>query len=250
MAEVLPKVRLARDHVHSGHLRLFVEVDGGIDDGHHRGGGRGRRRRVRRGLGGLSAPTIPPQRSSALRAPPALRCGAERCQLRFPSSNRPRCTARLPSARPCAAAPARTRRSARDPRRDGAARRRGRDRASRRPARRGRRSAGGRDGGQGGTAVVTLEPCGHTGRTRPCADALIEAGIARVIYAVDDPEPDRGRWRRATARGRRRGRRRGRGARGESGGAAAVAARGANRPARSSPGSSPPRSTAGSPPPT
>jgi diaminohydroxyphosphoribosylaminopyrimidine deaminase / 5-amino-6-(5-phosphoribosylamino)uracil reductase len=42
---------------------------------------------------------------------------------------------------------------------------------------------------QGGTALVTLEPCAHTGRTGPCADALIEAGVAKVIYAVDDPNP-------------------------------------------------------------
>jgi diaminohydroxyphosphoribosylaminopyrimidine deaminase/5-amino-6-(5-phosphoribosylamino)uracil reductase len=40
---------------------------------------------------------------------------------------------------------------------------------------------------RGGTAYVTLEPCNHTGRTGPCADALIEAGIARVVYAVPDP---------------------------------------------------------------
>lgn len=39
----------------------------------------------------------------------------------------------------------------------------------------------------GATAVVTLEPCNHTGRTGPCALALIEAGIGRVIYALDDP---------------------------------------------------------------
>lgn len=39
----------------------------------------------------------------------------------------------------------------------------------------------------GATAVVTLEPCNHTGRTGPCAEALIEAGIARVVYAVADP---------------------------------------------------------------
>jgi diaminohydroxyphosphoribosylaminopyrimidine deaminase/5-amino-6-(5-phosphoribosylamino)uracil reductase len=40
---------------------------------------------------------------------------------------------------------------------------------------------------RGGTAVVTLEPCNHTGRTGPCAVALIEAGIGRVAYAVADP---------------------------------------------------------------
>ncbi|MFI0774158.1 bifunctional diaminohydroxyphosphoribosylaminopyrimidine deaminase/5-amino-6-(5-phosphoribosylamino)uracil reductase RibD [Streptomyces sp. NPDC021212] len=40
---------------------------------------------------------------------------------------------------------------------------------------------------RGGTALVTLEPCNHTGRTGPCAQALIDAGIARVRYAVGDP---------------------------------------------------------------
>lgn len=39
----------------------------------------------------------------------------------------------------------------------------------------------------GGTAVVTLEPCAHTGRTGPCVDALTEAGVAKVVYAVADP---------------------------------------------------------------
>ncbi len=42
---------------------------------------------------------------------------------------------------------------------------------------------------RGGTAVVTLEPCAHFGQTGPCADALIAAGVARVVYAVDDPNP-------------------------------------------------------------
>jgi diaminohydroxyphosphoribosylaminopyrimidine deaminase/5-amino-6-(5-phosphoribosylamino)uracil reductase len=40
---------------------------------------------------------------------------------------------------------------------------------------------------RGGTAVVTLEPCAHTGRTGPCADALIDAGITRVVVAVPEP---------------------------------------------------------------
>src|SRR4051794_38042228 len=39
----------------------------------------------------------------------------------------------------------------------------------------------------GATAVVTLEPCNHTGITGPCAVALIEAGITRVLYAASDP---------------------------------------------------------------
>jgi diaminohydroxyphosphoribosylaminopyrimidine deaminase/5-amino-6-(5-phosphoribosylamino)uracil reductase len=43
---------------------------------------------------------------------------------------------------------------------------------------------------RGATAVVTLEPCNHTGRTGPCSEALVAAGIARVIYAVADPNPD------------------------------------------------------------
>ncbi|HEU5006588.1 MAG TPA: hypothetical protein VFT67_06430, partial [Jatrophihabitantaceae bacterium] len=42
---------------------------------------------------------------------------------------------------------------------------------------------------RGGTAVVTLEPCAHTGRTGPCTQALLDAGVAKVIYAVDDPNP-------------------------------------------------------------
>ncbi|MCM0618713.1 bifunctional diaminohydroxyphosphoribosylaminopyrimidine deaminase/5-amino-6-(5-phosphoribosylamino)uracil reductase RibD [Nocardioides bruguierae] len=41
----------------------------------------------------------------------------------------------------------------------------------------------------GATAVVTLEPCNHTGRTGPCAQALLEAGVARVVHAQADPNP-------------------------------------------------------------
>ncbi|BCT78192.1 hypothetical protein SCMU_40340 [Sinomonas cyclohexanicum] len=42
---------------------------------------------------------------------------------------------------------------------------------------------------RGTTAVVTLEPCNHTGRTGPCAKALIKAGVRRVVYALSDPNP-------------------------------------------------------------
>lgn len=42
---------------------------------------------------------------------------------------------------------------------------------------------------RGATAVVTLEPCAHTGRTAPCTDLLVAAGVTRVVHAVDDPNP-------------------------------------------------------------
>ncbi|WP_409482867.1 bifunctional diaminohydroxyphosphoribosylaminopyrimidine deaminase/5-amino-6-(5-phosphoribosylamino)uracil reductase RibD [Arsenicicoccus dermatophilus] len=42
---------------------------------------------------------------------------------------------------------------------------------------------------RGATAYVSLEPCNHTGRTGPCAEALVEAGVARVVYAATDPSP-------------------------------------------------------------
>ncbi len=45
------------------------------------------------------------------------------------------------------------------------------------------------DAARGGTIIVTLEPCCHHGRTPPCTDALIKAGIARVVVALTDPDP-------------------------------------------------------------
>ncbi len=45
------------------------------------------------------------------------------------------------------------------------------------------------DDPRGATCVVTLEPCSHEGKTAPCADALIGAGVARVVVAIADPNP-------------------------------------------------------------
>ncbi|MFK3796836.1 MULTISPECIES: bifunctional diaminohydroxyphosphoribosylaminopyrimidine deaminase/5-amino-6-(5-phosphoribosylamino)uracil reductase RibD [unclassified Pseudomonas] len=46
------------------------------------------------------------------------------------------------------------------------------------------------DKAKSATAYVTLEPCSHHGRTPPCADALVNAGVGRVVAAMQDPNPD------------------------------------------------------------
>src|SRR5947208_16380960 len=46
------------------------------------------------------------------------------------------------------------------------------------------------DAARGATVYVTLEPCSHVGKSPPCADALIKAGVAKVVSALEDPYPE------------------------------------------------------------
>src|SRR5271156_687804 len=49
--------------------------------------------------------------------------------------------------------------------------------------------SGAGEAARGATLYVTLEPCSHFGASPPCADAIIEAGVARVVSAIEDPDP-------------------------------------------------------------
>ena len=73
------------------------------------------------------------------------------------------------------------------------------------PSRRRCSSAG--EAARGATLYVTLEPCSHVGKSPPCADAIIAAGIARVVSAIEDPNPEvAGQGHARLARRRHRGR--------------------------------------------
>lgn len=73
--------------------------------------------------------------------------------------------------------------------RDGAVLSRGRTQDGGRPHAEADAIASSKESLKGATAYVTLEPCAHHGKTPPCADALIEAGVARVVSALEDPDP-------------------------------------------------------------
>ena len=61
------------------------------------------------------------------------------------------------------------------------------------------------DAARGATLYVTLEPCSHFGKSPPCADAIIAAGISRVVAAIEDPNPEvAGQGARKTSRRRHR----------------------------------------------
>ncbi|MDP1749137.1 MAG: bifunctional diaminohydroxyphosphoribosylaminopyrimidine deaminase/5-amino-6-(5-phosphoribosylamino)uracil reductase RibD [Reyranella sp.] len=73
--------------------------------------------------------------------------------------------------------------------RDGRVIARGRTRDGGRPHAEADAIAGARESLKGATVFVTLEPCAHHGKTPPCADALIAAGVGRVVSAIEDPDP-------------------------------------------------------------
>ena len=103
---------------------------------------------------------------------------------------------------------------------------------------------------RGATLYVTLEPCAHHGRTPPCTDAIVAAGVARVVIGVEDPDPG---WRGGGVAALRDGRDRGDGGRGGRRGRRAAGARTSSTAPPGSPGWSSrwrPASTPAPPPPT
>ena len=185
MAEVLPKVRRAR---RAGRHR--APDPAGRDRRrhqrrHHRAGRRGRRRRVRRGLGGLR------RRRPGEGDRRAARAGRRR-DARMSVTRRPRCGGAMARARELGAGVLGT--TSPNPAvgavvlaADGTPVGEGATAPPGGPHAEVTALAQAGERARGGTAVVTLEPCAHTGRTGPCADALLAAGVARVVVAVPEP---------------------------------------------------------------
>ena len=243
--EVLAKVGIVRRLVDSGELTIVVEIDGGINEDTIEAGGRGRGGLLRRGFGRLQrrgsgrrggiaaqAGRLGVQAPAAMNLDAAMRLAVEQADRVKGSTypNPPVGAVILDRDGEIAGVGATE--PPGGPHAEVVALRRAGERAV------------------GGTAVVTLEPCNHYGRTPPCVDALVASGVSRVAYAVADPNP--ASRRRGVAAGRIRRRGRGRGARPTS----SRAVRYGNGCTSSAPGcrmshgNSPPASTAAAPPPT
>ena len=182
--EVLAKVGIVRRLVDAGELTIVVEIDGGINEDTIEAGGRGGggllRRRFgrlqRRGSGrrgGIAAPAgrLGVQAPAAMNLEAAMRLAVEQADRVKGSTypNPPVGAVILDRDGEIAGVGATE--PPGGPHAEVVALRRAGERAV------------------GGTAVVTLEPCNHYGRTPPCVDALVASRVSRVAYAVADPNP-------------------------------------------------------------
>ena len=183
--EVLPKVGIVRRLVDAGELTIVVEIDGGINEDTIEEAAAGRGGLLRRGFGGLQrrgsgrrggiaspAGRLGVQAPAAMNLDAAMRLAVEQADRVKGSTypNPPVGAVILDRDGEIAGVGATE--PPGGPHAEVVALRRAGERAV------------------GGTAVVTLEPCNHYGRTPPCVDALVAARISRVAYAVGDPNPE------------------------------------------------------------
>ena len=183
--EVLPKVGIVRRLVDAGELTIVVEIDGGINEDTIEEAAAGRRGLLRRGFGGLQrrgsgrrGGVAAPAGRRGVQAPAAMNLDAA---MRLAVEQADRVKGSTYPNPPVGAvildrdgeiAGVGATEPPGGPHAEVVALRRAGERAV------------------GGTAVVTLEPCNHYGRTPPCVDALVAARISRVAYAVGDPNPE------------------------------------------------------------